>query len=63
MALIKANSFEMFGGIGALLGLGTALVYPLLSMLLQIIHILHNEPKVWVLSVFGVIWAMQQEHC
>ncbi len=28
IALIKANSFETFGLIGALLGLGTALVYP-----------------------------------
>jgi MFS family permease len=28
VALIKANSFETFGLIGALLGLGTALVYP-----------------------------------
>lgn len=28
MGLIKADSFEMFGGIGILLGLGTALVYP-----------------------------------
>lgn len=28
MGLIKADSFEMFGGISILLGLGTALVYP-----------------------------------
>ena len=60
VALIKVIHFETFGLIGALFrSCYSASISQLSSMLFMTTHP-SQRAEVWVHSVFGVIWAMQQ---